>query len=119
MHIKVTVGLEVICAHEEGGDRRVVECLLHEDGNASKQALEGLSKDRIKRLEGIRETGSEEDKAHSDKLHLFDHIGCLDSIVDKPGEVPHHISQHFQHGSSVEDLNRKGHVHDGLASHQV
>jgi hypothetical protein len=97
----------------------VVEGLLHEDGDASKQALEGLSEDRIERLEGIGEAGSEEDIAHSDEFHLFNRVSCICSFVNKPWKIPHHICQHFQHGSSVEDLNRKRHVHDGLSSHQI
>lgn len=97
----------------------MVESLLHIYGYASKNTLEGLSEDRIEWLEGIGEARSHEGIAHSHKFHLLDMIHCVYSLVDKPRKEPHHVGQYLQHGGSIEDLNRKRHVHNRLACHHI
>ena len=50
MDIEVTVGFELFCFDEDGGDGWVVEGLLEEDGYSSKNSLKGFADDGVEGL---------------------------------------------------------------------
>jgi hypothetical protein len=68
MHVEISIGLELIIAHVEGRNGRMMRNLLNEDRDPSNHTLVGLTEDGI---EGLAESRMACENEHEGSCHIF------------------------------------------------